>query len=82
MKINPYNTFLANPEGNITLGGDTGVSDNIIFKLISKNSLWVGGLCSFDSRQNIVARPCDPGNVSSGFTRVDTFVHQQRDCQR
>jgi len=42
----------------------------------------VSGLCSCDSGQNIAARPCDPGNVSSGVTRADKFLHQQRDCQR
>jgi hypothetical protein len=61
--------------------GDTGVNYKIIFKLISKNSLWVRGLCSCDSGQNIAARLCDPGNESSGFTRADKFLHQQRDCQ-
>ena len=82
MKINSYSTFFGKTWREDNTWWDTGVNDNIIFKLISKNSLWVGVLCSCDSEQNIAARPCDTSDVSSGFTRADKFLHQQRDCQR
>jgi hypothetical protein len=61
--------------------GDTGVSVKIILNFISKNGLCLGGLCPYDSAQNIAARPRDRGNVFSGFKRVDKFLHQLRDCQ-